>query len=231
MHTYFCIHTLHRNMNMNVQDDKNDVINYVCSLGTLCHSAMFLKNINKKKCSYPFDWIFSNPEMITECIETNFKHFINKSYYINYTPNKCGHSLYHKEMFRHHNPLINNEHYSYYIRCIIRFKQLLQKKEKKLFVIMSVNNENKDKEQVFENKIERLNEILYKHTNNFHIFSIYHIKNNKSNYHNIKEKNNICYLELNTITESDGVSFKSNEDNMYFNNIFTELYNVDLLVV
>ena len=33
-------------------------INYVCLLGTLCHSASILKRNNLKLCSYPFDWIF-----------------------------------------------------------------------------------------------------------------------------------------------------------------------------
>lgn len=33
-------------------------INYVCSLGRVCHSAQLLKRNKLKVESYPFDWIF-----------------------------------------------------------------------------------------------------------------------------------------------------------------------------
>jgi hypothetical protein len=46
-------------------------INYICSLGTLCHSASLIKQMNMKKCSSPFDWIFSNPNMIIDCIDND----------------------------------------------------------------------------------------------------------------------------------------------------------------
>ena len=54
-------------------------IKYVCSLGSLCHSAQILKNNNLKRCSYPFDWIFSSPNMVIDCISDDFKKFLDKS--------------------------------------------------------------------------------------------------------------------------------------------------------
>jgi hypothetical protein len=39
-------------------------INHVCSLGYLCQSSQILKQNGLKKCSYPFDWIFSNCDNI-----------------------------------------------------------------------------------------------------------------------------------------------------------------------
>ena len=38
---------------------KREEINYVCSLGFSLATASLLKRNNLKKCSYPFDWIFS----------------------------------------------------------------------------------------------------------------------------------------------------------------------------
>ena len=35
-----------------------------------------LKGVKKE--SYPFDWIFSTPDIIIDCINTNFAHFLNK---------------------------------------------------------------------------------------------------------------------------------------------------------
>ena len=46
-------------------------IRYACSLGR-CHSSQILKSNNLKKCSYPFDWIFSNSDIILHCLEDNF---------------------------------------------------------------------------------------------------------------------------------------------------------------
>ena len=57
-------------------------INYTCSLGNLCHGSQILKRNNYKKCSYPFDWIFSNCENIIHCIEDDFNIFLDKSYYV-----------------------------------------------------------------------------------------------------------------------------------------------------
>ena len=119
-------------------------INYTCSLGSLCQSSQILKRNNLKLCSYPFDWIFSNCDNIIHCIEDNFNIFLDKSYYINISPTNCGHSKYHNVMFNHHNPLINIDHYNYYVRCVDRFKTLLQKQEHKLFIMIFVNINNVD---------------------------------------------------------------------------------------
>jgi hypothetical protein len=45
-------------------------IKHVCSLGSLCHSSQILKRNNLKKCSYPFDWIFSNPLVIFQIFKS-----------------------------------------------------------------------------------------------------------------------------------------------------------------
>jgi hypothetical protein len=45
-------------------------------------------------------------------------------------------------MFNHHNPLINIDDYNYYVRCVNRFKKLLQKQEYKLFITTFANRNN-----------------------------------------------------------------------------------------
>ena len=69
-------------------------INYICSLGTLCHTASFMQRNNIKIVSYPFDWIFSNHQNIMHCIETNFSIFLDKNYYKYISESECGHYLY-----------------------------------------------------------------------------------------------------------------------------------------
>ena len=102
----------------------------------MCHSSQILKQNNLKLCSYPFDWIFSNCDIIIDCIEDNFDIFLDQSYYNDKGEFQCGHSKYGPIMFNHRNPLINIDHYNYYVRCVDRFKNLLQKQEHKLFIMI-----------------------------------------------------------------------------------------------
>lgn len=57
-------------------------INYVCSLGKMCHSATLIKRNNFKFCSFPFDWVFSSPKVVISCLKDRFKSFLDKSNYI-----------------------------------------------------------------------------------------------------------------------------------------------------
>ena len=52
-----------------------------CSIGTRCISSQILENLKIKKESYPFDWIFSNLDIIKHCIQDDFKIFLDKQYY------------------------------------------------------------------------------------------------------------------------------------------------------
>ena len=53
---------------------------YFVSLGERCYTSSLLKRNKLKKESYPFDWIFSNLDMILHCIFDNFETFLNKNY-------------------------------------------------------------------------------------------------------------------------------------------------------
>ena len=165
-------------------------IKHVCSLGTLCHSSQFLKNNNLKKLSYPFDWIFSNCNIIIQCLEDDFNIFLDKSYYIEISNKKCGHSHYHREMFNHHNPLNNENDYNYYIRCVNRFKQLLQYEEHKLFIIMFLNLDNYY-EETQKKQIINFNNKFSKYTKNYRLLTIFHIKNKEINHHIFTHNDNI----------------------------------------
>ena len=96
-----------------------------------------LKGVKKE--SYPFDWIFSTPDIIIDCINTNFAHFLNKE---NCTldidsVNNTNKYYYPSNltMYNHRNILRDND-YEYFIRCISRFNKLLMQNKKKLFIIV-----------------------------------------------------------------------------------------------
>jgi hypothetical protein len=50
------------------------------SIGPFCRTAIILKALNKRNCSYPFDYIFSSIKMVNHCIENEFKFLLEKSY-------------------------------------------------------------------------------------------------------------------------------------------------------
>jgi len=205
-------------------------INYVCSLGSLCHTATFLQRNNLKLVSYPFDWIFSNYDNVIHCIENNFDIFLDKSYYLHISDSECGHSFYDKNlcnpMWRHHNPLNNEDHYQYIKRCVDRFKNLLKINEHKLFIITFVNFSDIN-EQIMIKLIE-FNNKLSKYTNNYTLLIIFQIPNSNINNHSFKNIGNIHFLKLNTKSESTGTYFKDESDNIYMDNLIKSKYNFNL---
>ena len=201
-------------------------INYTCSLGTKCQSSNILKRNKLKLCSYPFDWIFSNYDNIIDCIENDFNIFLDKSYYIDISKLKCGHSKYQKEMFNHHNPLNNIDDYNYFVRCVDRFRNLLQKQEHKLFITIFINMENID-EYIKKNIIE-FNNKFSKHTNNYTLLVIIHIPDKEQKHNIFKYNDNIDLLELHTLSVSDGMKFVNDNDNIYLDKIINSQYNFNL---
>jgi calcineurin-like phosphoesterase family protein len=87
-------------------------------------------------------------------------------------------------MFVHYNPLINRDHYNYFVRCVDRFKNLLQKQEHKLFIMTFVNMNNIDEN--IKIKVIEFNNKFSKYTYNYTLLVIFHIPN--------KEQNHNCML-------------------------------------
>ena len=205
-------------------------INFVCSLGPRCHTAGFLKRNNLKKTSYPFDWIFSNPEMILHCLETDFSIFLEKSYYmIEDVNSKCQQHSFYKEndneiLFNHHNPLKDVD-YQYFTRCKIRFRQMLLRPEVKLFTLMYLNYPVINIE--FKQRIIGFKEKFDKYTNNYGILCIIQYTSNKQNYR-FTVHDNLHFLEIYTLSNSNGVKFDNESDNVFLDNIIKDTYHFDL---
>ncbi len=104
---------------------------------------MFYEKEKIKKASFPFDWIFSNPKMINDCINDNFKIFLDRKLHIKIPnkPGKSGHKIYGDRIFNHYD-ITTNENFEYYVRCVKRFRQLLTKNNI-LFIHMQTNKTQK----------------------------------------------------------------------------------------
>jgi len=203
-------------------------IERICSLGTRCQAANILKRNKVKLCSYPFDWIFSTPEHVIDCIQDDFDKFLDKANYINISETKCGHALYYKNMFYHRNPLINSDDYDYYVRCVDRFRILLKSQEHKLFIMLFVNGEYDSLGPQIKNNMINFNKKLSKYTANYTLLTIIHHPYKESNHHTLTTTNNMHFLELHTPSNSSGVEFNDSESNNYLDNILKKTYNFKL---
>ena len=200
-------------------------INYICSLGPLCHTANVLKRNKLKLCSYPFDWIFSNTDIITHCLDDNFNIFLDKSYYKELGEWQCAHTQYHPCMFNHLNPLNHEPGYAYLKRCVNRFKDLLKKPEHKLFIMTFLNMGESDEN--FKNSIIDFKQKFDKHVSNYTLLVIYH-RPYMPQHHGFTFHENIHFLEVWTTSHSGGVFFMNDEDNVYLDTIMQSAYKFNI---
>ena len=102
----------------NIFEEQNDeTTKELVSLGDHCVVALYLKKFGYKKCSYPFDWLITNIDILIHILEDDFRTFIKEpKFYKKFL--KSG------ELFTHHNMKDNKD---YFERCITRFRKLKNK--------------------------------------------------------------------------------------------------------
>lgn len=113
------------------------------SLGQNCNSAWYIKQVNLKKASYPFDWIFSSPQIIIDCIDDQFHKFLNREHIFSTNKSKsAGHKLYHNSLFNHRNAS-KEDNFLYYRRATERFLSLLNSQKPVVFIMTVINEPDK----------------------------------------------------------------------------------------
>jgi hypothetical protein len=89
---------------------------------------------------------------------------------------------------------------------------------------------------IFVNKIEIIendfnciidfNNKFSKYTSNYTLLVIFNVSNKKQNHHIFTYNNNIHFLELHTLSESNGLEFIDDNDNIYLDNIIKLKYEI-----
>ncbi|QJU41325.1 DUF1796 family putative cysteine peptidase [Serratia marcescens] len=215
-------------------------IEHIISLGNHCLTATILKKYGLKKHSYPFDWIFSSPEMVINCIEDDFSTLLKKEYHTsitNHRKNKdfepgASHSLYEakynlNELFTHRD-ITTNDDYNYFKRAAERFDSVLKSKGAKIFVMISRSEH--DLENHFPNIVHCLN----KRTKDFSLMAVSlssHDKQNKSYSSKIEQKiENSILLKVNpSVDEVPTGRFDSIPDDMTIVSLISK-YKLNLSV-
>lgn len=190
------------------------------SFGHRCSSASFIRLLNLKTESYPFDWLVSKLDVIEDCIKTKFVNFLNENNYqieptqtynmidnekihicdevahINnyYQNDNKNNSTYHYKLALNHHNIQNDK--EYYIRCINRLYELFLSDIKKYYIyfnpIVGINEYEQIKDTIL-NEYDNFNKFILTQTNN--IFGIYFIliKHTDNNIKSIKIKETSNY--------------------------------------
>ena len=205
-------------------------IKHICSLGRNCHSASLIKRNGWKKESFPFDWIFTNLNMIKHCMQDDFKILLDKQYYPDKNPDawQQSHTFYHPfsddRTFNHHNPLVEKD-YQYFKRGVSRFRNLLKSNDFFVFLYMEVNSDPIN--NTFKEKIIEFNTSLKKKANNYALICIVQSVGKTQSY-KFDSIDNIHFIDLTTISNSNGKEFIINEDNLFLDKLLREVYTFDI---
>jgi len=149
------------------------VIKYI-SLGPNCQTSMSIQTIGYKTESYPFDWILTNVDVVLDCIENDFKDFLNKDFY--FKNELIGHKKYTDNMFVHRDPLFIDEDYSYIKRCVDRFLKLYQSDDVIYFVYTAYSN------AIETDKLLKLLNVLCNKNINSHLIVYNYVKSDETSY-------------------------------------------------
>ena len=91
------------------------------SVGPLCISAASMNRTGHRQASYPFDWIFSDLDMVKDCIETKFEHFLNRDNIVRTHSDRSTNTHYQHHcvhnIFNHHDLTLPHVHLMYVKRC------------------------------------------------------------------------------------------------------------------
>ena len=113
-------------------------------LGQNCNASWYLKVTENKRASYPFDWLFTTPEIIEDILSDNFEAFLDKSQLIPHGLD-AGHERYHDWLFGHRNPASSDADLEFLRRCVARWNELIQSQKPILFVTVVLNEFDKRK--------------------------------------------------------------------------------------
>lgn len=114
------------------------------SLGQNCNASWYLKDTGRKKASYPFDWIFTSPEIIIHILKDDFQSLTDPSLLVPLGMD-AGHKKYHAFLFGHRNPASSRADLEFLHRCIDRWHALVGSDRSVVFLTIVLNESDKRK--------------------------------------------------------------------------------------
>lgn len=213
------------------QSETDLAFSYVISLGDNCCVGKWLQRLRLKKQSYPFDWLFSRTDIVRDCLEDDFAKFLDKENYRAVKgAKKCKHLLYlpNGHMFNHYNPLAQEDHYTYYVRCVQRFRKVMQSDARKLFVRISGRID--ELKNGFAD-VRRLCASLDQRTKNFTLVTIFYDATCPEPYERVVSEPNLVVYRFRTRTRPSVLAFVEPQENANMRKLMQEFrYDLKELV-
>jgi hypothetical protein len=124
-------------------------VNHI-ALGTFCHAAAGLRVAGLRQWSGPFDWIFSTPAMIADCIADDFALLLDPRHLASVPAaelthgarRQCRHPVYEARynlpiIFNHHDPASSNADLWRLRRSVGRFRTAFGGRDPNVFYLVS----------------------------------------------------------------------------------------------
>lgn len=191
--------TTSQNFKSNKEKQKK-IMYKLFSLGYRCTSSSLIKNLKLKEESYPFDWLVSRLNVVQDCIDTKFIHFLNEKLYTRKKMDICntinGQKIFYSSQEAEINMYYENDvtntdlfnsklamnhqniftHKDYYIRCIQRLYSLLDNDIQKFYLythpLMGSDDFSHSKERILKEFALFSNYIITKTKNIYGIYII-----------------------------------------------------------
>ncbi|GGW83712.1 DUF1796 family putative cysteine peptidase [Alteromonas halophila] len=216
---------------------KSDKTTFI-SLGENCSTAWYLKQLGLKKASFPFDWVFSSPEIILDCLADRFAAFLDKTQiYASADGKSAGHARYHANLFNHKNPLDSAEDYAYLSRCCQRFLSCAESNQNICYLITLINEPHKRPgwaegfthafampERQSPGTVSHLVETLTGLNRNAKFIIIDHYTHSKNNVQGNVIDEHTLSLEFHAGGKSTGVFFPNHFDDFCFKQVLCGLF-------
>ncbi len=131
-------------------------VNHV-SLGTVCHTAGALRDCGLRRWAGPFDWLFSTPTLVTDCIRDDFATLLDPALLRSVPPEaltdgsrrQCRHPTYEARygvpiLFNHHDPAGSAADRVSLARAVARLRTALREPYRNILYVTSVDYEIPD---------------------------------------------------------------------------------------
>lgn len=200
---------------------------HIASLGSYCHAAMAIKRAAFRVWSGPFDWIFSDVNMVAHCISDNFATFLDSQHWRSvpvadrHTPeaNLCEHLFYREKfgvpfVFNHHDPAASQQHAMYFQRGVSRLRQVLASPAWKLFILVSPVAVTLERMQPLLDALERATSKFVVVALQFNVaLPQVHPVALSEVLRTQRLRHNLLKVELDVASASNGVAFANSLDN------------------
>ena len=128
------------------------------SLGSHCYPAWLIERMGLRNAAYPFDWLFSDPRMILDCLRDRCSTLLNPIYHQKVDAHRSNHTLYgprfgHTSVFNHHD-ITHPDTAAHFSRAVGRMEEILSSSEDVQLVLMAPQLRLSD--QIFHELVHEL---------------------------------------------------------------------------